>query len=477
MSKSPLTFALLLLFIPFLVQAQVPDALINPGFEDPWTTPEKAFEWQDFHNGYTRVVSTDQARTGSASIRIRSTDTSSLSGAFQRIDLQQTEIKPVFVGGYVRGRNLVGAPDSFFGASIYAEIHLEDGSVAYWNSLRNFGSFDWRWVGFNTGTLLSVNQPIDHIFVVPIIGNTTGVAWFDDIVVSEQNPHQSAVTIMIDDGETSTYTEARPILDDFDFDASIAIVTELIGEDGYMSIPQLHELKDDGWEIMSHGLTHTDLTTLSPIRQLRELVISKLRLMALGFEVYNFALPFGAYNDFIMGEGAKIYSSIRAYELGDNPQGAYPYEIKVRSVINTTTEDDIEEWLEEAKNNNRWVVFAFHTIAENGDDAFHVTPDDFEEMMEEIKESGVQVVTYNEGLNMFKFDGGGGDQSELPPQEPEPDPEEPDEGGSEEEPPAEEPPDEEETRDHDDDRDDRDDRDQNRRNRRDRDDDDDDDDD
>ncbi len=395
-----LFLALALLLLPgYPAAAAIPDPLVNGGFEQAGATSSSAFDWQPFGSGYTRV---SDAHSGAWGARLRNTSFSQFSGAYQRVDLEQTELKPVFIGGFVKGFNISNAPSGYFGAGLYAEIHLQDGSVAYWNSIANFGSFPWRWIGFNTGSVALVNQPIDYLFVVPILGNARGTATFDDIAVTEFNPTQAAVTLMFDDGEENAYTAAKPVLDSYGFVGSAAIITEMIDEPDFMSAAQLQDLAAGGWEIASHSITHSDLTTLSRTAITRELRRSKLDLEELGFTVKNFALPFGAYNGAILAEGAKYYSSVRAFEQGQNPQGTFPFDVKVRGVINSTTPAELEGWINQALLNKQWVVIVFHKITEVGDDAFYTPPAAFAEMLAAVAGSGVPVLTYNQGLELFR---------------------------------------------------------------------------
>ncbi len=156
----------------------------NGTFEQAGATATTALGWQPFNNGYTRTSA--GAHSGSWGISLTNTNTSTLSGAYERIDLNQTKVEPVFIGGYVKGSNISMASGSYYGASIYAEIHFTDGTVAYWNSIPNEGTFNWRWVGFNTGSgftvtneTIPVTKPIAYIFVVPMLGDASGTAYFD----------------------------------------------------------------------------------------------------------------------------------------------------------------------------------------------------------------------------------------------------------------------------------------------------------
>lgn len=379
-------------------QAETLDPLVNGDFEQAGSSATQAYDWQAFGRGYSRVST---AHTGSWGIKLTNTNTSQYSGAYQRIDLQQTELKPVFIGGYVRGSRVVKTSSSYFGAALYAEIHLADGSVAYWNSIANTGTFSWRWIGFNTGTVASVNQPIDYIFVIPILAYARGTAYFDDIVLTEYAPSQSAVTLMFDDGEDTTYTQAKPILEQYGFVGASAVITGEVGSDGYMSYSNLSALQTSGWEIVSHSITHRDMTKLSTFAVRRELLNSKNALTSQGLTVNNFAIPFGAYNGNLLAEAAKYYRSARIYEQGANPQGMYPFDVKVRGLLDTTPLSEVEAWIAEAQSKGQWIILVFHSIADTGDDAYHTSPSMLNQIVQTVSSSGIQVVTYNQGLNLF----------------------------------------------------------------------------
>lgn len=395
-----LLFAVLLsgsaTFFTRVAQAALADPLNNASFEQAGVAVNKAYDWQDFGAGYSRVSG---GRTGSWSVQLQNSSTSGMSGAYQRIDLAQTTLAPIFVGAYVKGTNIVKAPGSYFGASLYAEIHLKNGQTAYWNTAANSGSFDWRWIGFNTASIATVTGPIDYIFVIPALINASGTAYFDDLVVRDYVPTQSAVTLMFDDGPRNTFGQAKPVLDAYGYKGTAAVITSNIGQRGFMTSAQIGTLYNSGWEIVSHSVTHSDMTAMTDAQALSEFTSSKNALSAYG--VKNFAYPFGAYSGDLNALGAPLYTSMRGFEQGSNVQGVYPYDIKVRGVTTQTTNADITNWLADAKTNNRWLVLVFHDIVNSGPDIYHTTPTQFRQMIQLVSASGVPVKTYDQALQQF----------------------------------------------------------------------------
>jgi peptidoglycan/xylan/chitin deacetylase (PgdA/CDA1 family) len=64
---------------------------------------------------------------------------------------------------------------------------------------------------------------------------------------------------------------------------------------GFLSVQQLQEMVDAGWEIGSHSMTHPDLTRLDAEELPAELLASRLMLEEmLGIEIESFAYPYGS---------------------------------------------------------------------------------------------------------------------------------------------------------------------------------------
>jgi len=112
------------------------------------------------------------------------------------------------------------------------------------------------------------------------------------------------VVISFDDGYLEIYDNAYPIMEKYGFTGTVYIVANRLNADGFLQDDELQILLDSGWEVGSHGMTHTELTQNHDLVR-QEILQSRLDLEdALGIKVFSFAYPFGSVDSYISG---KVY--------------------------------------------------------------------------------------------------------------------------------------------------------------------------
>lgn len=106
-----------------------------------------------------------------------------------------------------------------------------------------------------------------------------------------------AIAITFDDGYADAYSEALPVLQRYGLLATFYIVTNFVGQPGYMTWEQVAALRDAGMEIGAHTVSHLDLTSLDWDTASFEIGQSKAELdRHLGLNVTSFCYPTGLYN-------------------------------------------------------------------------------------------------------------------------------------------------------------------------------------
>jgi peptidoglycan/xylan/chitin deacetylase (PgdA/CDA1 family) len=107
------------------------------------------------------------------------------------------------------------------------------------------------------------------------------------------------VVITFDDGNVDIYQNAFPIMHEMGFVGTTYIVANRLQSNYFVNVEQIKEMANDGWEIGSHSMTHTDLTTDYSIARF-EILQSRLTLEdAIGTPVNTFAYPYGKTDEFI----------------------------------------------------------------------------------------------------------------------------------------------------------------------------------
>ena len=69
---------------------------------------------------------------------------------------------------------------------------------------------------------------------------------------------KTQVVFMFDDGWSSVYSEAYPLLKQYGYKGSVAVIPGMVREREYMSYEQLAQLYMEGWDILNHSYSHQE---------------------------------------------------------------------------------------------------------------------------------------------------------------------------------------------------------------------------
>lgn len=109
-------------------------------------------------------------------------------------------------------------------------------------------------------------------------------------------PHNTVV-ITFDDGNLNNYTNAFSILKEFKIPATVFLVSDWIGKEGFLATDQIKEMSASGIEFGSHTATHPSMSGLSKEELRREIFLSKKGIKAaVGIDAETFCFPFGGRN-------------------------------------------------------------------------------------------------------------------------------------------------------------------------------------
>ena len=194
------------------------------------------------------------------------------------------------------------------------------------------------------------------------------------------------VSFTFDDGLTSALNKAAPTLAKYGYTGTSYAISGCVQttntcpadpDASYMSWNQLTTLKNAyGWEIGSHSVTHPLMTEISAANLEKEVANSKQTFASHGFNTTAFATPYGDYNNQVKAAIAKYYTSHRPFadqQFGNDwPYNDYLLYVKQVQVGVSVTQ--VKTYIDQAKQNNQWLVLVFHGIADNPSS----NPDDYQ---------------------------------------------------------------------------------------------------
>ena len=210
--------------------------------------------------------------------------------------------------------------------------------------------FEEIWYGALLVTLAQGIELIDH------------PEWFSNCKVV------ALISFAFDDGYESIYSKAFPIFQEYKLPASVFVITGKINKRDHLTLEQMKELTQEGWEIASHGVTHTPLTELTPEKIRYELETSKITLEKWGFQVSGFASPFGRYNKEILAQIQSLYNYHRSSSLGINPLPLFKeglgsrWELYYIEVVNDMQPEEIITQIQKVNQLGGWAILTFHKI-------------------------------------------------------------------------------------------------------------------
>ena len=147
-------------------------------------------------------------------------------------------------------------------------------------------------------------------------------------------PHEFSILLTFDDGNESDYQLALPILKEMNFPATFFPFIDAVGLEHRMSWEMIKELSTLGFSIGSHGISHTDLRSVSAESMVGELRESKHWIeKKIGKPVHFFALPFGGNNRLIAREAmsagySRMLTTQRRVNFADGSNLLHRWNIK-----------------------------------------------------------------------------------------------------------------------------------------------------
>ena len=205
--------------------------------------------------------------------------------------------------------------------------------------------------------------------------------------------NKKAVIIVFDDGWLNQYTNALPILQQYGYSASFAIIPNCMeGEyPAYMSWENVVDLHTKNFDIVSHSMNHPDLNEVDNSTLYDEVLGSKLLLSEYGINTNVFVYPYGdgGDNTTVRDVVSQGYNIARGTNEAQVSLLKYDkLDLNAYAITSNTTASKFATYC-----NHQLTIIFYHQIDPSITDPSIVSPAQLTDEMQYLKDNGYIVAT------------------------------------------------------------------------------------
>ncbi len=261
---------------------------------------------------------------------------------------------------------------------------------------------EWQTLSFSFGGAQVVGSPdrarIDSVgWMLRDNADPSGarplVAYWGGLSAVDEAPH-GVVSLTFDDGYDEHFQIAAPALAEHSFRGTAYVMPDQIGQFGYMTAPQLRELRDRyGWDVAAHHFT--PFTDFAPAEL--ESVLDKTRAWleanAPGPGVRHLAYPLGKQDPFkVVPLTRRFFDTARlASGAPETLPPGDPYRLRAMNVTKDTTPDQVRAAVHRAREHHEWLILMFHWLVEKPEWITQYAIGDFRRVLQAIDDEGIAV--------------------------------------------------------------------------------------
>jgi peptidoglycan/xylan/chitin deacetylase (PgdA/CDA1 family) len=203
----------------------------------------------------------------------------------------------------------------------------------------------------------------------------------------------SKMLFTFDDAWTDIYTKAYGIMEEKGFKGTAWAIQEMVvnGNPNFMSIEQLNDLYNNGWDIGNHTKNHFDnITVLSDEQKREQYLDCQNWLLSNNWDrgAYHVCYPSGSFDEglinVLMDIGVKSARTAH-YGIQSVPVENI-YKLKCIPVGRNVSMDLIKHEIDKAVETGGTIMFMFHKVEDNPSIDFEVSTEDFKDLVDYINE-------------------------------------------------------------------------------------------
>ena len=219
--------------------------------------------------------------------------------------------------------------------------------------------------------------------------------WVDDLRKTPK-PDRGKVMLTFDDAHITQYDVAFPELQNRGWPGVAAVIPAAVGTQENVTVTQLREMRDAGWDVSSHPQGPKPLTAFPKEKQRQKMEAAKTWLEQRGFA--DGARSFFAPYDSVNGATLSLVEELHEYgfTFGGCPNGAPPAGTNAISRVYGRDVKGVKSLVDVAASYGQMVVINYGAIGEEYD----VTPAMFKDVLNHVQSKDVDVVTPSKLLEM-----------------------------------------------------------------------------
>ena len=220
-----------------------------------------------------------------------------------------------------------------------------------------------------------------------------------------EQPPRGVLSFTFDDGTLSHSEIAAPEMARFDFRGTAYVMPDQIGQEGYMSLGQIRELRDRyRWDVAAHHAIPFTEFAPAKLEAAIQGVQRYLREQGFGEGAEHLAYPLSKQEpEVVRPLVRKHFRTARIAGAGpETLPPADPHLLRAVNVLDTTTPEELGEIARRARENGEWAILMFHHLTETAQNQLEYPIERFRRALELIDESGVEVVPVSEGWALAK---------------------------------------------------------------------------
>jgi peptidoglycan/xylan/chitin deacetylase (PgdA/CDA1 family) len=218
---------------------------------------------------------------------------------------------------------------------------------------------------------------------------------------SEFAPDSPLIILTFDDGHRSILDLAFPEMQKYGYPGVSFIPSGWINGPDFLTLDEVREMEQQGWETGGHSVTHANLTTIPVDSARSEIRLNYEHLVGYGLMHKSFALPAGHSNSEIDEIILEYFDIIRT---SHNERYRYPLNITKLGYYQAEDNDDANSLLlriaHGINEGESMIIFGFHQFTE-GEPTFitMLRMSAFRGLLNGIKERNLEVLTLSAAVD------------------------------------------------------------------------------